>query len=124
MTTAILFALLVIACFSAAMIFGPRIAQRRFDKAHDVGPIENLRHTLKIQFKLPPDRPTDAELELIVQDVIAHIRLHGSANTTVWRDITSRHVQFDGHYLYEGLDFSDLNSLLLQAIEQAQRSKG
>ena len=74
-------------------------------------PREELAHELKIQFRLPPDRPTSAELSAILVDVAEESRTLGRRLTKgEWHDIVFRHVHFEGHWLYEGLDFQDLKA--------------
>ena len=76
---------------------------------------EKIAHNLKIKFKLPRDRPTEYELDRILAD-IQQLRQQEQRDATddEWRVITYRHVKFEGHYLYEGLDMSDLNTLFAQ----------
>lgn len=76
--------------------------------------IDDLGHRLKVKFKLPPDRPTSSEVLRIVraiEGVPENLRTE-----TKWRQIVSEHVNFEGHYVYEGLDNSDLNALQAQIM--------
>jgi len=76
--------------------------------------IDNLGHGLKLKFKLPPDRPTTAEVLAIVKEIN---NVPKSIRTdAVWREIVFKHVKFSGLYVYEGLDHSDLNSLQDQIL--------
>ncbi|ATB41262.1 hypothetical protein CYFUS_006727 [Cystobacter fuscus] len=82
---------------------------------------ESLAHILKIKFRLPPARPSDEELDAILGDV-AELRRSKRRDLTEeeWGEIVYRHVKFRGKYLYEGLDFSDLNALYAMLRAQAQ----
>jgi hypothetical protein len=82
---------------------------------------ESLRHHLKVQFRLPPNRPDDDELQAIVAEVLLEEDTLGRPllNEEL-REIVHRHVQFKGFYKYEGLDFQDLNALFAQVRAQAQ----
>lgn len=88
-------------------------------------PREAFAHKLKLRFRLPPNRPTDPELDAITRDAVALASRAGRALTEdEWETIVYAHVKFQGHYIYEGLDFQDLNALfaLMQAQAQAQMS--
>jgi hypothetical protein len=77
--------------------------------------INTLGHHLKMKFKLPPDRPTAAEVKAIVAEVE---RLPEDQRTdSAWREIVYKHVNFVGIYKYEGIDYSDLNALQAQIIQ-------
>ncbi|WNG22853.1 hypothetical protein F0U62_01545 [Cystobacter fuscus] len=85
---------------------------------------ERLAHALKLQFQLPPDRPTDNELDAILQDVDDFRVRHGrKATEHEWAKIVHRHVRFEGHWRYDGLDFQDLNALFAIIQMQAQGMK-
>jgi hypothetical protein len=82
---------------------------------------ERLAHTLKVRFGLPRDRPTDAELNQIIRDVTQNEQALGRPLTDdEWKQITYRHVRFTGKYIYEGLNFQDLNAMLSVIRAQAQ----
>jgi hypothetical protein len=85
---------------------------------------EQLTHALKVRFRLPPDRPSHHELLAIVGEAIdTEARLRRPLSDDEWKDITYRHVPFEGKYIYEGLNFQNLNALL--AVVRAQvRGKG
>jgi hypothetical protein len=76
--------------------------------------LEELGHHLKLRFGLPPDRPTTAEVSRIALEIEALPESQRTEGT--WQRIVYKHVKFDGMYKYEGLDFSDLNSLQAQII--------
>ena len=76
--------------------------------------LEDLGHHLKVKFKLPPNRPTLDEVVRIIQDV-EQLPL-ASRTDAAWRTIVYNHVKFEGHYVYEGLDLSDINDLQSQII--------
>jgi hypothetical protein len=85
---------------------------------------ESLAYQLKIQFELPPDRPTNVELDLILTDVAAFERARGRAPTKEeWRAITRARVRFTGSHFYKGLNFQDLNALLTMIRLQAQPAR-
>lgn len=85
---------------------------------------ERLAHVLKLKFRLPPDRPTDAELLAIVGEAIDAETRRGRALTDdEWAEITYRHVVFKGKYLYEGLNFQDLNGLLAMVRAHVQSKR-
>ncbi len=84
-------------------------------------PRRTLAHQLKVQFALPPDRPTEAELDLIVEDIATiEARAGRAASKEEWRTVTSERVRHDGGYFYKGLTFQDLNALLAVIRAQAQ----
>lgn len=84
-------------------------------------PKQKLANQLKIQFKLPDERPTDEELGRIIADVDRVAAINERAATQEeWRAITLKHVRFDGDYFYKGLSFQDLNALLAAIREQAK----
>jgi hypothetical protein len=85
---------------------------------------EELAHVLKVRFKLPPDRPSDAELDLIIRDVEARAKsLDRPLSEAEWKQITYGHVRFVDKYIYKGLNFQDLNALLATIRSQAQGTK-
>lgn len=87
-------------------------------------PIEHLRHTLKIRFRLPPNRPTDDELlEILQYAILRHSALGRDLTDDEWEEATLHFVPFTGKYLYEGLDFQDLNALLAAIRAQAAQNK-
>lgn len=84
-------------------------------------PRERLAHELKVRFGLPPEGPSDAQLNLIIADVIAIERsANRMATEAEWRASTFRRVPFAGKYVYQGLTFHDLNALLATIRAQAQ----
>lgn len=78
--------------------------------------IENLRYHLKLKFGLPQDRPTNKELGYILNDIKSIPK--NKLDEKKWEEIVLKHVKFDGKYIYEGLDFSDLNVLYAQIINE------
>jgi hypothetical protein len=89
-----------------------------------VTPRHTLAHQLRIQFELPPDRPTDAELDLIIEDVARFVDQHGvPPSAEEWRLLTLERVNFDGSYFYKGLNFQDLNTLPAVIRSQAQPTR-
>jgi hypothetical protein len=89
-----------------------------------MSPRERLAHSLKIRFRLPPDRPTDDELDAILRDVeVFQAFQDDEATEEDWARIVARHVPFKGRNLHEGLDFQDLNVLfaLIQTQSQARK---
>jgi hypothetical protein len=65
-----------------------------------------LANQLKIKFELPPDRPTELELDRILSNVEAFERQHRRLPTEEhWRAITLEHVRFNGTYFYRGSPF-------------------
>lgn len=89
---------------------------------------EKLAHTLKVRFGLPQDRPTDSELnELnhIIRDVTENEQAIGRPLTDdEWKQLTCRHVRFIGKYIYECLNFQNLNAMLSVIRAQAQVQNG
>jgi hypothetical protein len=86
-----------------------------------VNPRQKLAYQLKIQFSLPSDRPSDAELDDIIADLAKVEAWHGrAASKDEWRTATLARVRFEGDYFYKGLTFQDLNALLAQIRAQAQ----
>lgn len=85
---------------------------------------ERLAHTLKVRFGLPPDRPTDAELNQIIAAVpLLEAKLARSLTDHDWRLVAYHFVEFDSKYIYEGLNFQDLNALfaMIRAQSSSQR---
>lgn len=82
--------------------------------------LEDLRHALKMKFKLPPDRPTDDELISIIKDA-KNLSFKELKKSDTWAEIVNKYVKFEGFYLYEGLDFSDINALYQQLLSQLGR---
>ena len=83
-----------------------------------------LAYQLRIQFELPPDRPSETEFEGIIESARRFIARHGrSPSKDEWRSITAEHVQFDGEYFYKGLNFQDLNALFAVIRAQASQPK-
>jgi len=99
-------------------------SNRRKTQRETMSPRERLAHSLKIRFRLPPDRPTDDELDAILRDVEVFQAFQDEEVTEEdWAKIVARHVPFKGRNLYEGLDFQDLNVLfaLIQTQSQARK---
>lgn len=87
-------------------------------------PRQTLAHQLRIQFELPRDRPTDDELDVIIESVSAFEAQHNRAPTKdEWRAITLKHVRFSETPFYKGMSFQDLNALLAQLRATAPRRK-
>ena len=81
---------------------------------------ERLAHKLMMEFRLPPGRPTDAELD----GILAEIRALGSVPAgRVLGEIIYRRVRYTGKYIYDGLDFQNLNTLFAIVLQQAQGVK-
>ena len=87
-----------------------------------------LAHALKVKFRLPPNRPTDDELQSIVEEVVRLqnvkrlLRSSDALTDAEWEEIVLRYVKFTGRYIYEGLDHSDLNRILAQLAAEARSS--
>lgn len=80
---------------------------------------EQLKHALKLTAGLGPGRPTDSELDAIIQDI------HQTKNPTKadWIKTTHKYVPQSGKYSYAGEDLADLNYLLMQ-IQKTTTSVG
>jgi hypothetical protein len=88
-------------------------------------PRSTLATQLKIQFELPPYRPTASELDAIIRDASAlRVRRQCALTRDEWHSITMEHVRFEGRYVYRGLNFQDLNALLANILAQSVQSKG
>jgi hypothetical protein len=75
-----------------------------------------LAHALKIRFGTPPGEPNELQLEGIKRDV-RRILLSGRLATDEdWYEAVyeavQKHCPSAGHYVYKGLDNSDLITLL------------
>lgn len=84
---------------------------------------ERLAHKLMLEFRLPPGRPTAAELD----EILAEVRpLSGGGGVPGGRalgEIIYRRVRFKGKYIYDGLDFQNLNTLFAIVLQQSQGVK-
>jgi hypothetical protein len=88
-------------------------------------PRNTLAYQLRTQFGLPPDRPTDSELDAIIRDVDAFsVRSGRAPSKDEWRSFTLHHARCDDTYIYKGLNFQDLNALLASIRAQAQTMQG
>lgn len=76
--------------------------------------LDELGHHLKVKFRLPPDRPTTAEVLKIVHEM--ETIPEAQRTDATWRRVVYKHVVFEGHYAYEGLDLSDINDLQSQIM--------
>ena len=77
--------------------------------------LKGLGYHLRLKFNLPPNRPTPDEVLAIVRAIN---RLPENQRTEyAWQEVVRQIVKFDGMYLTEGLDNSDLNFLLDQILE-------
>lgn len=87
-------------------------------------PRKALADQLRIRFALPPERPTDSELDAVLRGVDG-FRAHNGRlpSADEWRTITLENVRFDGSYFYKGLNFQDLNALLATIRAQAQSAQ-
>ena len=72
---------------------------------------EALKRALLMKMGLPPGHPTDAELEQIIQFILA-IKSRRDPTDTDWRTACERYVPGAGTYVYAAADNSDLNELL------------
>ena len=87
-------------------------------------PRQRLAHELRIRWKLPPGRPTDEEVDLILQDVAQAEARHSRQLTPAeWQALTLERVRFTGDYIYKGLNFQDLNALLAAVRAEARAAK-
>jgi hypothetical protein len=76
---------------------------------------EDLKHRLKISAGLPPNSPTDEELQLIIQRILP-IRRQRTPTEADWKAAAMAVVPGAGTYKYAGEDLSDLNELLLAIL--------
>jgi hypothetical protein len=81
---------------------------------------ERLAHKLMMEFRLPPGRPTAAELEGVLAEIRA---LGGVPAGRVLGEIVHRRVRSTGKYIYDGLDFQNLNTLFAIVLQQSRDVK-
>jgi hypothetical protein len=77
-----------------------------------------------VQFALPRGRPTDQELDAIIEDVSRlEARQRRVPTKDEWHAITLEHVQFSESPFHKGLNFQDLNAVLAQIRASAARGR-
>jgi hypothetical protein len=81
-----------------------------------------LERVLRDQCQLENWHPTPSQLASIKQDILTAIRSGKTLSRTDCQHIVVRHCGSARMLLQKGVDNSDLNSLLIQAIEQAGKS--
>ncbi len=72
---------------------------------------EQLKHALMMKMGLPPGHPTDAEFQLVIQQ-ISRIRTQRGSTSDDWRKACERYVPGAGSHIYAAEDTSDLDMLL------------
>ncbi|MCH5532403.1 hypothetical protein L6205_25050 [Pseudomonas syringae pv. syringae] len=82
---------------------------------------QELAHTLRMRFGLPPAQPTDAQLANI-KAAIKQIKDFGRTATQAdLADVVKKYCPGVGEWIYKGADNSDLNTLLALALAEARR---
>jgi len=82
-------------------------------------PWESLRHAVRRRFQLPTP-PTDEELAEIIERVASHWTPDHGPSDEVWRLIVLDVVAPTSFLKQAGLDYADLNALVLQIAAQAK----
>jgi hypothetical protein len=84
---------------------------------------EKLAHSLKMQFGLAPGEPNWTQLNLI-KTAINRIQQSGRQPThNDWAEAVATACPSTGKYVYSGVDNSDLNTLLVLALQSAGGSR-
>lgn len=74
---------------------------------------QNLAHSIKIRFGLPPHEPTSEQLNKIKADICAIAR----PTESDWYRVIVKYCPRAGRHHSAGVDNSDLNTLLALAID-------
>jgi hypothetical protein len=85
-------------------------------------PRQTLAHALMMKFELPPGRPTDDELDFIVDEISSKLIFELTTEAD-WERSVRKHVLLAGRYKRGGEDFSDLTALLQAVLRQARSGK-
>lgn len=86
-----------------------------------MSPDEKLAHSLKVKFGTAPGEPSDVQL-LQIKNTIRQIQSSGKAPTEQdWLKAVTLHCPSTGQCKYDGIDNSDLNTLLALAIQVANK---
>ena len=80
----------------------------------------DLAHSIMMKFGTAPGEPNESQLTNIKQEIDA-IRKAGSLPSEEdWRKVVKRFCPSAGSWIRKGVDNSDLNTLLLLAIEASR----
>jgi len=79
---------------------------------------QQLAHSIKIKFGTAPNNPTPYQLEQIKQDVRTLVAKGITPSESDWVAIVKKYCPNAGSYLYEGVDTSDLITLLQLATKK------
>lgn len=77
---------------------------------------EKLAHALKLNFGTLPDQPSESQLNMIKQEIVDIIVSGKMPTKNDWRIAVFKHCPKSGFHKYAGIDNSDLNALLVQAM--------
>jgi|AntDeeMinimDraft_4_1070355.scaffolds.fasta_scaffold15043_2 hypothetical protein len=79
---------------------------------------QKLAHSIKIKFGTAPSHPTQSQLELIKQDLLALLAKGVDPTEDDWFEIVEKYCPGTGNYSYSGADNSDLITLLQLATKK------
>lgn len=79
---------------------------------------ERMRKKLRLLAGLRPQSPTDEELDLIIADGI-ELAVKRMPMETGWKNAADKIVPNAGKYKHAGKDLTNLNSLLIQILNEA-----
>jgi hypothetical protein len=79
--------------------------------------VDRLKHKLMILAGLPPQSPTNGELQLIIEEIV-EISATRRPTEFDWKKAAGKHVPNAGRCRHAGEDMSDLNALLIQILSQ------
>lgn len=78
---------------------------------------QNLAHALKLKYGLAPHEPSAFQLQGILSDFSLLVKRGGIVAEEDVLHIVRRHCPTAGHYMYKGLDNSDILALLKLATK-------
>ncbi len=91
--------------------------------ARNDSPIEQLRWAITLRCELP-EAPTNEQLLAIIERVASLWSSQGGPSDEAWRQIVYEIVRPTGRMKRAGLDYADLNALVLQIAAQAKKQGG
>lgn len=80
-------------------------------------PNEKLAHALKMKFGLAPSEPSTAQLEQIKAAIKLIVQSGSEPSESDWRAAVKKYCPGMASHRYAGIDNTDLNALLLLAIQ-------
>lgn len=81
---------------------------------------EKLAHALKLKFGLAPAEPTRLQLTAIKNAILKIFAANRRPSESDWATVVLQCCPGAGRHRYAGADNSDLNALLVLALQSAQ----